>query len=223
MRILLVEDDARLLSTLTSGLSEEGFRVERATEAREARLKIALCSYDVIVLDVMLPDGSGLDLCRAFRSRGVATPVLFLTALGTEEDRVEGLSRGGDDYLTKPFSYRELVARVRALGRRPPGWMQEQYLVDDLTVDLARRTVARGGESIELTAQEWALLEFFVRNQNRVVSRSEITAYVWDENHDPFANLLEVLIWRLRRKLDEGFEHKLIHTVRGTGYRFGRA
>jgi two-component system copper resistance phosphate regulon response regulator CusR len=221
MRILLVEDDARLLGTLTSGLSEEGFRVEGAVEAREARLKLELCSFDVIVLDVMLPDGNGFDLCRAIRSRGVTTPVLFLTAQGTEEDRVEGLTRGGDDYLSKPFSYRELVARVRALGRRPLGWMREQYTIEDLSVDLASRTVARAGRTVELTSQEWALLEFFVRNQNRVVSRSEITAYVWDENHDPLANLLEVLIWRLRRKLDEGFQPKLIHTVRGSGYRFG--
>jgi two-component system copper resistance phosphate regulon response regulator CusR len=223
VKVLVVEDDPRLLQSLQSGLAEAGFRVDVADEGRAARLKLALGSYDAVVLDVKLPGQNGFELCDAMRADGIRTPVLFLTAQGTVDDRVEGLTRGGDDYLTKPFSFRELIARLRALGRRPVGWLRQTHRVADLAVDLETRTVTRAGQAIPLTTQEWALFEFLVRNQDRVVGRDEITAYVWDDNHDPFTNLLEVLVWRLRRKVDDGHEPKLIHTVRGSGYRFGIA
>jgi two-component system copper resistance phosphate regulon response regulator CusR len=221
VKVLVVEDDVRLASALHEGLAEAGFRVDVANEGRDARLKLALGSYDAVVLDVKLPGQSGLEVCDAIRSDGNTTPVLFLTAQGTEDDRVEGFARGGDDYLTKPFSFRELIARLKALGRRPAGWLHDVHRLADLVVDLDARALTRADRPIPLTAQEWSLFEFLVRNQNRVVSRDEITAYVWDDNHDSCTNLLEVLVWRLRQKIDEGFEPRLIHTIRGAGYRFG--
>ena len=166
----------------------------------------------------MLPGGSGFDLCRELRARGVATPILMLTARDTVDDRVTGLDVGADDYLAKPFALRELVARMRALVRRGAarvGWETVRV------ADLAAHRVRRAGVPIELTAKEFALLECFVRHRDQVVDRAAITAQVWDENHDPFTNVLEVLVRRLRRKIDDGFEPKLIHTLRGAGYRFG--
>jgi two-component system copper resistance phosphate regulon response regulator CusR len=169
----------------------------------------------------MLPGGSGFDLCTLLRRRGVRTPILMLTARDTVDDRVAGLDAGADDYLTKPFAFRELEARVRALARRGPALVPERVRVADLEVDLGSRRVSRSGRSIQLTAKEFALLEFFARHAGQVVDRAAITAHVWDENHDPFTNVLEVLIRRLRRKIDDPFEPKLIHTLRGAGYRFG--
>ena len=221
MRVLFIEDDKELRNVLREGLEEEGIRAEAVSTFSEGDVRAALGTVDVILLDVMLPGGSGVELCRRLRARGDATPILFLTALGAEDDRLAGFAAGGDDYLTKPFSFRELVARIRALARRPPELLHEMRCVADLEVDLDAHTARRAGRELSLTAQEWALLEFFVRHEGAVVSRSEITAYVWDDNHDPFTNLLEVLVWRLRQKIDEGFEPSLIHTVRGTGYRFG--
>lgn len=221
MKVLIVEDDAELRDTLSQGLAEAGLRVDVAADYSDGILSAVPGSHDVIVLDVMLPGGSGVELCRTLRREGIHTPVLFLTALGAEDDRLAGFQSGGDDYLTKPFSLRELLARLRALARRPPHLLHEVRTVEDLEVDLAAKTARRGGEPLELTAQEWTLLEFFVRHEGRVVSRAEITAYVWDDNHDPFTNLLEVLVWRLRKKVDEGRDASLIHTVRGAGYRFG--
>ncbi len=221
MKVLIVEDDDELRAALRDGLAEEGLRVDVAASYREGALRAALGAHDVIVLDVLLPGGTGVELCRHLRDEGNLTPILFLTALGAVDDRIEGFHAGGDDYLTKPFSFRELVARVRALARRPPELLHAVRRIADLEVDLDARTVSRAGEAISLTAQEWALLEFFVRHEGLVVSRADITAYVWDDNHDPFTNLLEVLVWRLRRKVDDGYEPKLIHTLRGAGYRFG--
>jgi len=221
MKVLFVEDDDELRAVLREGLEEEGIRVEAVSTFHEGALQAALGTVDVILLDVMLPGGSGVELCRRLRARGDATPILFLTALGAEDDRLAGFAAGGDDYLTKPFSFRELVARLRALARRPPELVHEVRRVADLEVDLDARAATRAGQELSLTAQEWALLEFFVRHEGTVASRAEITAYVWDDNHDPFTNLLEVLVWRLRRKVDEGFDPPLIHTVRGAGYRFG--
>jgi two-component system copper resistance phosphate regulon response regulator CusR len=175
----------------------------------------------VIVLDIMLPGGSGLELCRKYRALGNKTPVLMLTARTAVDDRVAGLEGGADDYLAKPFDFRELLARVRALARRPTAWAEELFSLADLRVDLRSRRLERGGKAIELTAKEWVLLEFFIRHADKVVDRAAISAYVWDENHDPFSNVLEVLVGRLRRKLDDGFMPKLIHTLRGAGYRFG--
>jgi two-component system copper resistance phosphate regulon response regulator CusR len=221
VKVLIIEDDLELLGPVRHGLEEEGFRLDTATSFHDGMLKAGLGSHDVIVLDVMLPGGRGIDLCRRLREEGNETPVLFLTALGTEDDRLDGFEAGGDDYLVKPFSFRELVARIRALARRPPEMLRSVSRIADLEVDLDGHTAERAGKPIALTAQEWALLEFFVRHLDAVASRAEITAYVWDDNHDPFTNLLEVLVWRLRQKIDDGFDPKLIHTVRGVGYRFG--
>jgi len=221
MRVLVVEDDPELAAVLESGLSEHGFHIARESTFAAGRSRAVLGAFDVIVLDVMLPGGNGFDLCRALRDRSVATPVLMLTARDTVDDRVRGLDSGADDYLTKPFAFRELVARLHALARRPPTPLPEVATIADLEVDLRAHRVRRADREIELTAKEFALLEFFLRHVGQVVDRAAITAHVWDENHDPFTNVLEVLVRRLRRKIDDGFDVKLIHTLRGAGYRLG--
>jgi Response regulators consisting of a CheY-like receiver domain and a winged-helix DNA-binding domain len=221
MRVLLVEDDAELAEVVATGLGEHHVETVLASDAREGRERALWGSYDVMILDVMLPRGNGFDLCAALRATGLSTPILMLTARDAVDDRVRGLEAGADDYLTKPFAFRELLARVRALARRQPAFHPERYEVADLRVDIVSREVSRGASTIELTAREFALLEFFVRHEGAVVDRAAITAHVWDENHDPYTNVLEVLVRRLRRKIDDDFEPKLIHTVRGAGYRFG--
>lgn len=221
MRVLLVEDDPELAVVLEHGLAEQGFHVVRESTFVGGRSRAVLGTFDVVVLDVMLPGGSGFDLCRALRERGVGAPVLMLTARDTVDDRVQGLDSGADDYLTKPFAFRELVARLHALGRRRPTPLPEVVTVANLEVDLRGHRVRRAGRDIELTAKEFALLEFLVRHRDQVVDRAAITAHVWDENHDPFTNVLEVLVRRLRRKIDDGYDPKLIHTLRGAGYRLG--
>ena len=221
MRVLLVEDDRSLANIVVDGMREQHMSVAVAANAREGRERAELGDYDVIVLDVMLPDGSGFELCAWLRAHGVTTPILMLTARDAVDDRVLGLEAGADDYLTKPFAFRELVARVRALGRRRPAIAPAEHRVADLHVDLKSHSASRNGIPIRLTAKEFALLEFFVMHAGVVVDRASITAHVWDENHDPFTNVLEVLVRRLRRKIDDDFEPKLIHTLRGSGYRFG--
>jgi DNA-binding response OmpR family regulator len=221
MRLLLVEDDPQLAAILEAGFREHGMQVARASTMAEARTQATRGTFDVIVLDVMLPGGSGLDLCRELRASEIATPILMLTARDAVDDRVVGLEVGADDYVTKPFAFRELVARVRALARRRPALVPTIVRVADLEVDLGARRVRRAGQAIELTAKEFALLEFFVLHPGQVVDRAAITAHVWDENHDPFTNVLEVLVRRLRRKIDDAFVPKLIQTLRGAGYRFG--
>lgn len=221
MRILLIEDDARLRRVVEEGFRERGVEVSPAGTSREGREQAALAHWDVIVLDVGLPDMDGFRTCAHLRRVGNETPVLMLTARDAVADRVRGLEAGADDYLVKPFDFRELVARVEALARRPPVIASARHEVGDLQVDLRTREVLRAGRTIELTAKEFALLEFFVRNAGAVADRASITAFVWDANHDPFTNALEVLVRRLRAKIDDPFETKLIHTVRGAGYRFG--
>src|ERR1043166_1050584 len=215
MRVLLVEDDPELASVLESGLTEAGMQVVRERTCDGGRSRAVLGAFDVIVLDVMLPGGNGFDLCREIRKRGIGTPVLMLTARDTVDERVQGLDSGADDYLTKPFAFRELVARIHALARRRPTPLPETASVGDLQVALRAHRVRRAGKEIELTAKEFALLEFLVRHRDQVVDRAAITAHVWDENHDPFTNVLEVLVRRLRRKIDDGFDVKLIPTLRG--------
>jgi DNA-binding response OmpR family regulator len=219
MRVLLVEDDPGLAAIIKTGFSEQGVQVVTVSNYAEGKMKATLGSFDVLVLDVMLPGGNGFDLCRELRAREIGTPILMLTARDTVDDRVAGLEVGADDYLTKPFAFRELLARVRALGRRRGAPLPETLRVADLEVDLEAQRVRRSGKSIELTAKEFALLEFFVLHKGQVVDRAAITAHVWDENHDPFTNVLEVLVRRLRRKIDDEFPTKLIQTVRGSGYR----
>jgi DNA-binding response OmpR family regulator len=221
MRVLIVEDDPELAREVATGLRDVEARVVLAdsfdTGWRAARTE----ELDVIILDVMLPGGSGFELCRRLRAAGLETPILMLTARDTVNDRVTGLDAGADDYLTKPFAFQELLARVRALARRRPTLAPRVVRVADLEIDLAARRAQRGGRMIELTAKEFALLECFALHPDEVLDRAAITAHVWDDNHDPFTNVLEVLVRRLRRKLDDDFEPKLIHTMRGAGYRLG--
>lgn len=221
MHLLLVEDDVQLAEVLAAGLAEHGITTTRAASSPDGRVQATGHDFDVLVLDVMLPGGSGFALCRELRELGVTRPIMMLTARDTVDDRVTGLDVGADDYLTKPFAFREFLARVRALVRRGPRFVGERTTVANLSVDRASREVRRGETTIELTAKEFALLECFLRHAGEVIDRAKITASVWDDNHDPFTNVLEVLIRRLRRKIDDQYEPKLIHTVRGAGYRFG--
>ena len=223
MRVLIVEDDPNLAGLLRDGLRAQRIDPTLAATFAEGRDRAQGGSFDVIILDVRLPGGTGLELCGELRRGGSSTPVLMLTALDALDDRVRGLEVGADDYLTKPFAFRELLARIKALARRRPALSPARYRIADLEVDLGTRQVQRRRRPIMLSAKEFALLELFVLNQGRVLDRATITAHVWDDNHDPFANLLEVLVGRLRRKIDDGFEPKLITTLRGSGYRFGAA
>lgn len=221
MRILLIEDDRNLAEIVRGGLEEQDLRVRVAHTADDGRMQAVMAAFDVIVLDVMLPDGNGFDICSDLRKKGISTPILMLTARNTVDDRVLGLEAGADDYLPKPFAFRELVARVKALSRRRGSLVPTVIRVKDLEVALETQRVTRAGKEIELTAKEFGLLEFFVLHVGQVVDRASITAHVWDENHDPFTNVLEVLIRRLRRKIDDDFEPKLLQTIRGAGYRLG--
>ena len=221
MRVLIVEDDPELAELLRDGLRAQRIDPTLAATFADGRDCARSGSFDVIILDVRLPDGTGLGLCGELRRAGSTTPVLMLTALDGVDDRVRGLEVGADDYVTKPFAFRELVARLKALARRRPALAPARHRVADLEVDLGTREVRRGGRAIALSAKEFALLELFVLHRGRVLDRSTITSHVWDDNHDPFANVLEVLVGRLRRKIDDGFEPKLITTLRGVGYRFG--
>jgi two-component system copper resistance phosphate regulon response regulator CusR len=219
VRLLLIEDDPELAAIVEKGLVEQGMHVARSATFDEGRREAILGAFDVIVLDVMLPGGDGFTLCRQIRERGVETPVLMLTARDAVDDRVRGLDSGADDYLTKPFAFKELVARIRALARRPPTQVPDVVRVDDLEIDMRAHRVTRAGRALELTGKEFALLEVFARHLGQVVDRAAITAQVWDDNHDPYTNVLEVLVRRLRQKIDDGHDRKLIHTVRGAGYR----
>ncbi|HZH39797.1 MAG TPA: response regulator transcription factor [Gemmatimonadales bacterium] len=221
MRVLIVEDDPELAGLLREGLREQRIDPVLASTFADGLERGRATDFDVVILDVRLPGGTGFDLCRRLREEGVAAPVLMLTALDAVADRVRGLESGADDYLTKPFDFRELVARLKALARRRPSVTPAVHAIADLTVDLSARTVARAGKPITLTVKEFALLELFVLHAGAVVDRSAITAHVWDDNHDPFANVLDVLIRRLRAKIDDPFTPKLISTVRGAGYRLG--
>jgi two-component system copper resistance phosphate regulon response regulator CusR len=221
MRILLVEDDRNLAYLVRTGLEEQDIRVSVAHTFDDGKIQAVLGTFDVIVLDVMLPGGSGFDLCAQLRKRQIGTPILMLTARNSVDDRVSGLESGADDYLAKPFAFRELVARLRALSRRKGPPIPTVIRVADLEVSIESQRVARGGRRIDLTAKEFSLLEFLVLHAGQVVDRAAITAHVWDENHDPFTNALEVLVARLRRRIDDDFNPKLLQTLRGSGYRFG--
>ncbi|MGH7524954.1 MAG: response regulator transcription factor [Gemmatimonadales bacterium] len=221
MRVLLVEDDAELAALVAGGLREQHIEVALADSFATGRSRAVIGTYDVLVLDVMLPGGSGFDLCRALRKREIATPILMLTARDAVEDRVTGLTVGADDYLTKPFAFPELVARIRALARRRPALVPRISTVADLVVDLDARTVSRSGKEIRTTAREFALIEFLVVRVGKVVTRAEVSAHIWDDNHDPLSNMVDVLISRVRRKIDDGYSVRLLHTLRGAGYRLG--
>jgi DNA-binding response OmpR family regulator len=219
MRVLVVEDEAAIADFLVRGLTEQGYAVDLATDGAAALDVLAPASFDVVVLDVMLPKLDGLEVCRRMRERGDRTPVLMLTARDAIEDRVRGLDTGADDYLVKPFAFTELVARVRALSRREPAATDAVLQVGDLELDTTTRQARRAGRRIDLTTKEYALLEYLMRNPGRVLTRTMITERVW--NYDTFnvANVIDVYIGHLRRKIDDGSDAKLIHTVRGAGYR----
>lgn len=218
MRILLVEDDRKVASFIKKGLSEEGHAVDTAADG-ETGLAMGLDRlHDLIILDVMLPAKPGFQVVRELRQAKVSTPILLLTARDTIEDKVQGLDAGADDYLTKPFAFAELLARVRALLRRGGEGRQSVLQVADLVLDPATRTVKRGGETVPLTNREFALLEYFMRNPGRVLTRAMITEKVWDYSFDSETNVIDVYVNYLRKKIDSGRPFKLLHTVRGVGY-----
>ncbi len=219
MRVLIVEDDDTIAAFVAKGLAEAGFAVDRAADG-DRGLEMALATpYDAAVVDVMLPGRDGLSLVEAIRGRGVRTSVLFLSARHTVDDRVRGLQAGGDDYLVKPFAFVELLARVQALVRRGSGPTGATRLsVGDLEMDLLAREVRRAGRRIELRPKEWALLEYLMRHAGKVVSKTMILAHVYDYSFDPGTNVVDVLVHRLRDKIDRDFESKMLATVRGAGY-----
>jgi two-component system copper resistance phosphate regulon response regulator CusR len=218
VRLLVVEDDPKLARVIARGLREVSYAVDVTGDGADALVQASVNSYDAIVLDVMLPGTDGLSVCRELRSRGIRTPILMLTARDAIADRIAGLDTGADDYLTKPFDFGELLARLRALLRRPEALQPVQMRIADLEIDALARAVTRAGVAIALTSKEYALLELLARHAGQVVSRADIVAHVWDDNHDPFTNAVEVYVNRLRGKIDREPWTPLIHTKRGAGY-----
>jgi two-component system copper resistance phosphate regulon response regulator CusR len=218
MRLLLVEDDPQLGPTLARGLRELSYAVDLVADGHDAVYRAAINEYDVIVLDYMIPSMDGLAVAREIRSRGRNTPILVLTARDAVADRVAGLDAGADDYLVKPFAFEELLARLRALLRRAANVLPTVIAVGELSLDTRAHRLTKRGREIPLTAKEYALLEFLARNVGAVVSRADITAHVWDDNHDPLSNNLEVFINRVRRRIDDQGAESYIKTRRGSGY-----
>jgi two-component system copper resistance phosphate regulon response regulator CusR len=223
MRILLVEDDSRIANFVAKGLREQAYAVDVAASGEDALYQASINTYDLGILDVMIPAPDGFEVCRRLRQSGLRFPILMLTARDATDDRVRGLDTGADDYLIKPFEFRELLARLRALLRRSGELRPDRIAVEDLVLETAAQTAERGGRQIRLTTKEYALLEYLARNAGRVVGREEISEHVWDETFDPFTNTIEVYVNRLRRKIDERAGKPLIHTRRGAGYMLGGA
>lgn len=217
MRLLLAEDDDSLRDTLVRGLREHGFAVDGVADGEDAFMLAISEPYDAIVLDILLPRRDGRAVCRALRERGVHAPILLLTALDAPDDTIAGLDAGADDYLTKPFAFGVLVARLRALLRRRGEILPTTISVADLEVDTSLRQVRRNGRAIPLTAREYIFLAYLVRNAGRVVGREELAAHVWDDSQDPTANLIDVYVSRIRRKLNDSTARPLLHTRRGQG------
>jgi DNA-binding response OmpR family regulator len=218
VKILVIEDDRTVGQYVARGLSEQQFSVELVPDGQAGLAKAATGLWDIIVLDLRLPGLGGLELLRTLRDRGVATPVLVLTAQDSVEFKVDALRIGADDYVTKPFAMEELIARVEAIARRPKNLAPPALELADLRIETGARQVTRAGRAIELTPKEYAVLEYLVRHAGRVMSRTLITEYVWDYHFDPGTNIVDVVINRLRKKIDAGHRVKLIHTVRGVGY-----
>jgi len=218
VRVLVIEDEPSVASFLKKGLCEASFAVDMADNGVDG-LRMALTNtYDTIVLDLMLPGMDGFSILREVRVREVTTPVICLTARDAVDDRIKGLDLGADDYLAKPFSFSELLARIRALLRRGQELHANPITIGDLTVDVVARSVHRGGRRIDLSPTEYSLIEYFARNIGQVLSRTMILEHVWDMNHDPMTNVIDVHINRLRKKVDNGYDPPLIHTIRGAGY-----
>ena len=219
MRILVVEDDEQTAAYMVKGLTESGYVVDRADNGRDGLFLATSSDFDAVVVDRMLPGLDGLSLIQALRAARVATPVLILSALGQVDDRVQGLRAGGDDYLTKPFAFSELLARIEALLRRRSGpAVVTKLAVGDLEMDLLGRSVRRAGRAVDLQPREFRLLEYLMRNAGYVVTRTMLLEHVWDYHFDPQTNVIDVHVSRLRQKIDKGFEAPLLHTVRGAGY-----
>ena len=218
MRFLLVEDEPRVARFISKGLRELGYAVDTAQDGELGHYKVSISESELIILDFMLLRKNGFEVCKELRRAGIKTPILMLTARDAIEDRVKGLDSGADDYLGKPFDFKELLARVRALLRRAKDLRPALLEIADLTLNTADHSVTRGGKSIGLTAKEYSLLEFFMLREGKIVSRGEIAEHVWDENFDPFSNVIDVYVRRLRKKIDDDFDRPLIHTRRGEGY-----
>ena len=218
MQILVVEDEKKVARFIQQGLEEEEYAVEVAFDGQQGLQKAATDHFDLIILDVMLPRKDGLQFTRELRAMNTATPILMLTAKTTTEDKVAGLDSGADDYLTKPFAFAELLARVRSLLRRGSLEKATVLAIADLHLDTVTHKAKRGNRTIDLTAKEYALLEFLIRNKDRVLSRTIISEHIWDYNFDTGTNLIDVYVNHLRSKIDSGFSQRLIHTVRGVGY-----
>ncbi|MCD8382456.1 MAG: response regulator transcription factor [Clostridiales bacterium] len=218
MRILVVEDEPKLNELIVKRLRMEHYSVDACLDGREAMDYLACAEYDAVVLDIMLPGASGFEVLKSVRARQDRTPVLFLTALDTVDDRVAGLDAGADDYLVKPFAFDELLARLRVMIRRSGGHVSNVFTLADLTVDCDARQVTRGGDTIQLSSREFAILEYLIRNAGKVLSRDKIGLHVWNYDYEGGSNIVDVYIRYLRKKLDEGRTPKLIHTVRGVGY-----
>jgi two-component system OmpR family response regulator len=217
MRVLVVEDDNKIASFVVNGLKQNGFAVDRCADGEEALAVASTTSYDAAIVDIMLPKLDGISVIKQLRKDGVRVPVIILSAKATVDDRVKGLQAGGDDYVTKPFAFSELLARVQALIRRATNTSEPTRLVvGDLTLDLLSREVTRAGERVELQSREFALLEYLMRHAGRVVTKTMIMEHIWDYSFDPQTNVVDVLVCRLRNKIGRGKE--LVHTIRGVGY-----
>ena len=219
MRVLLIEDDVTITRLLKEGLEDESYAVDVVNDGSEGYRTAAADDYDVIILDIMLPEMNGYEVCRALRNDGNKTPILMLTARDAERDIVEGLDTGADDYLAKPFSFDVLLARIRALLRRPNEKLEEILQVGDLKLDPSSKKVTRASQEISLTAKEYGVLEYLMRNKGKVLSKEQIISHVWDFDADVLPNNVELFIMFLRRKIDKPFKSKLIHTVSGFGYK----
>ena len=218
MRILLVEDEPRVAHFIAKGLREQSYAIDIAADGEAALYQASINEYELVILDVMLPLKNGFQVCKQMRAQGFKQPVLMLTARDAVNDRVAGLDCGADDYLGKPFDFKELLARIRALLRRTKEFRPELIQLADLVVNTSSHSITRAGRPISLTAKEYSLLEFFILRAGKLVRRDEIAEHVWDENFDPFSNVIDVYVRRLRKKIDEGFSPPLIHTRRGEGY-----
>ena len=218
MRILIVEDEKKVAGFIKKGLEEETYAVDVAYDGEEGFHLAEMNQYDMIILDLMLPKMEGLEVLTRLRNKKVSTPILLLTAKDAVDDKVTGLNKGADDYLTKPFAFSELLARIRSLLRRGQSETQTELKVGDLTLDMVSHKVSRNGEEIELTGKEYSLLEYFMRNEGKVLTRTMIAEHVWDYNFDTFTNVIDVYVNHLRKKIDKKYPAKLLHTLRGVGY-----